>query len=75
MAKIEDNFKEMTIYISEEKSKNLDGTKLFLKAHDISDKLKLRYTSGMIQIIFDKFKYKNNSYFKILDEYLNQIIN
>ena len=75
VAKIEDNFKEMTIYISEEKSKNLDGTKLFLKAHDISDKLKLRYTSGMIQIIFDKLEYKNNSYFKILDEYLNQIIN
>ena len=75
ICKIEDNFKLMTLYISEEVSKTLDGTKLFLGAHDISDRLKLRYTNGMVQILFDKLGYKDNSYFKILDKYLDSIIN
>ena len=75
ICKIEENFKEMTIYISEEKSKEIDGTKLFLGAHDISDRLKLRFLNGMVQIVFNKIGYKDSSYFKVLDKYLDLIVN
>ena len=73
--KVEDNFKEISLFISDEKTKTMDGTKLFLSSHDISDRIKLRYTNNMIQIIFNKIGFKDTSYFKILNKYLDGLVN
>ena len=42
---------------------------------EISDKLRLRFLRGYVQIIFEKLGYKDQSYFEILDRYLDKIIN
>ncbi len=73
--KVEDNFKELSLFISDEKTKTMDGEKLFLSSHEISDRIKLRYTNGMIQIIFNKIGFKDTSYFKILNRYLDGLVN
>ena len=72
--RIEDNWKNVVLHISKEKSKTIDGTKIFLAVQDYKDKIKLKYLGGSIQIIFDKLGYKDQSYFEMLDNYLSKIV-
>ena len=73
--RIEENFKEITLVMSKKMSEGVDGAKIFVMAHEVSDKLRLRFLRGYVQIIFEKLGYKDQSYFEILDRYLDKIIN
>ncbi len=73
--KIENDFKLMSIYISDSKSREIGGEKLFLGAHNISDRIKLLTINSMTKIMFNKLGIKDNSYFKTLDKYLDMLVN
>lgn len=72
--RIEDNWKNVILHMSKEKSSKMDGTKIFLASRDFADKIKLKYLGGSIQIVFDKIGYKDQSYFIMLDNYLSKIV-
>lgn len=73
--KIEGNDKKIiTVYLSKEASKHYDGAKLFKTNIDLNNVVTLRYTDGMISFSLDKTKYKKQSYFKALDEFIEHIL-
>lgn len=64
----------ITIYLSKEASKHYDGAKLFKVNIDLGNPVILRYLNNMISFSLDKTKYKKQSYFKVLDEFMERIL-
>ncbi len=67
------NKNTMILSMSEEKSNQMDGNKMFALANNLSKDISLKYINKQIQIIFDKAKYKGNEYLLILSKFLDNL--
>lgn len=71
--KILDTSSQIILYMSEEKSNQMDGNYIFKLANSIDTNIELHYLNHQIQIIMNKAKYKDNTHLIPLATFLDKL--